>query len=222
MKSAEQRKQESLALLRQQKIPYLESLPVIETADFVRLRSAEEISRRAISCLLTIQLACDCHQQQNVEQSKLFMTGLLDQFGVRLFLTEKEKAVFNGTATRQDLTNMIWKYEAYWVLLWALGRVSELSYPMEICDCEKAIEVVSGCATFEEFVAAAQLRSIEEILDQADLIYRYDWACTNARIHGMPMPPGLNPEIVLERHWGLNWLIDADHGNDWDHVRCDT
>ena len=45
MKSAEQRKQESLALLRQQKIPYLESLPVIETADFVRLRSAEEISR---------------------------------------------------------------------------------------------------------------------------------------------------------------------------------
>ena len=59
MKSAEERKQQSIALLKEQGVPYIEHLPVIETADDVRLRSAEEIARRAICCLITIQLACD-------------------------------------------------------------------------------------------------------------------------------------------------------------------
>ena len=88
MKSAEERKQQSIALLKEQGVPYIEHLPGIETADEVRLRSGEEIARRAICCLITIQLACDLQNQQEVEDSRLFMTGLLDRFGVRLFLTE--------------------------------------------------------------------------------------------------------------------------------------
>ena len=51
MKSAEERKQQSIALLKEQGVPYIEHLPVIENADEVRLRSAEEIARRAICCL---------------------------------------------------------------------------------------------------------------------------------------------------------------------------
>ena len=72
MKSAEERKQQSIALLKEQGVPYIEHLPVIETADDVRLRSAEEIARRAICCLITIQLACDLQNQQDVEDSRLF------------------------------------------------------------------------------------------------------------------------------------------------------
>ena len=109
MKSAEERKQQSIALLKEQGVPYIEHLPVIETADNVRLRSAEEIARRAICCLITIQLACDIQNQQDVEDSRLFMTGLLDRLGVRLFLTEKEKAIFDGTSTEQDWVNMVRK-----------------------------------------------------------------------------------------------------------------
>ena len=214
MKSAEERKQQSIALLKEQGVPYIEHLPGIETADEVRLRSAEEIARRAICCLITIQLACDLQNQQEVEDSRLFMTGLLDRFGVRLFLTEKEKAIFEGTASEQDWVNMVWKYEAYWPLIWALGLIDSLDFPDQICDCQKA--------TFDEFMKDTSLRSIEEILDAADLIFRYDWACVDARIKGEPAPAGLNSEVVYERHWGLNWLIDADQQNDWDHVSCNT
>ena len=222
MKSAEERKQQSIALLKEQGVPYIEHLPVIETADNVRLRSAEEIARRAICCLITIQLACDIQNQQDVEDSRLFMTGLLDRFGVRLFLTEKEKAIFDGTSTEQDWVNMVWKYEAYWPLIWALGLVDSLAFPDQICDCQKAIEVVSTKATFDEFMKDVQLRPIDDILDEADLIFRYDWACVDARIKGEPAPAGLNSEVVYERHWGLNWLIDADGQNDWDLVSCNT
>ena len=217
MKSAEERKQQSIALLKEQGVPYIEHLPVIETADDVRLRSAEEIARRAICCLITIQLACDLQNQQDVEDSRLF-----DRFCVRLFLTEKEKAIFNDTATEQDWVNMVWKYEAYWPLIWALGLVDSLAFPDQICDCQKAIEVVSTKATFDEFMKDVQLRPIDDILDEADLIFRYDWACVDARIKGEPAPAGLNSEVVYERHWGLNWLIDVDGQNDWDHVSCNT
>ena len=62
----------------------------------------------------------------------------------------------------------------------------------------------------------------DDLLDEADLIFRYDWACVDARIKGEPAPAGLNSEVVYERHWGLNWLIDADGQNDWDLVSCNT
>ena len=219
MKSAEQRKLESNRLLQQQGIPYLDQYPVIDNADNVRLRSEEEISRRALCCLITIQLACDMQNSTKIDESVLYMTGLLDRFGVRPYLTEKEKRIFDKTATDQDLIDMIWKYESYWTLIWALGLIDELKYPSEICDCHKAIEVVSRCATFNEFVSRTHLRSIEEILDATDLYCRYSWACQDALENGKECPAHLNHEIVFERTWGLNWLIDADYRNNWDKVK---
>ena len=59
------------------------------------------------------------------------------------------------------------------------------------------------------------------ILDEADRIYRYDWACADARIKGRDAPAGLDPGVVVERHRMFNWLIrymDAA----WDDVRTDT
>lgn len=67
------------------------------------------------------------------------------------------------------------------------------------------------------------LRSIDEILDEADLIYRYHWACVDARIHRKNVPADLDSGVVFERHWGLNWLIGkgTDDGN-WDCVSTNT
>ena len=135
-------------------------------------------------------------------------------------LTPKERAVLEDCADSAAIINMVWKYEAYWVLLWALGIVDELSYPADIVDCVFAIKAVSSCDTFAEFMAKVQLRDSEEILDQADLIYRYDWACVNARLKQQDAPENLNSSIVVERHGALNWLIQAD--SDWDHPDVST
>ena len=70
----------------------------------------------------------------------------------------------------------------------------------------------------DDFMKKVKLRDISEILDEADLIFRYDWACIDARVHEEDAPAGLNPDVVYERHCGLNWLIDADGADDWDNV----
>ena len=61
--------------------------------------------------------------------------------------------------------------------------------------------------TFRNFWANANQRSLEELLDEDDLIYRYHWACVDARIHDQPAPASLDESVVLERRSGLDWLL---------------
>lgn len=220
MKNPEQRKQESILKLKTKAIPYIDWLPHIESSDDVIQRSAEHIAKRAIACLLMIQVACDLDRDQFDQETEDFIVDLLNKFEVVDELTVKEKNILNRSAAQQDIVNMIWKYEAYWVLLWALGIVDELKYPDEIADCDFAIEVVSRCRSLQEFMQQVKLRDIEEILDEADLIYRYDWACVDARLKQQNAPANLNASIVLERHGTLNWLIQGDA--DWDNPDVST
>jgi hypothetical protein len=37
---------------------------------------------------------------------------------------------------------------------------------------------------------------LDEILDQADLIYRYDWACVDARLKQQDAPENLNASLL--------------------------
>jgi len=59
LKTPEERKTASIQRLKKEGIPYIEHLPVIESAEQVRPRSLEEIARRAITSLLIIQAALD-------------------------------------------------------------------------------------------------------------------------------------------------------------------
>lgn len=218
---AVKRKERSIKILNQHNVPYIEHLPVIETSDQVRIRTKDEIAKRAIACLITIQLACDMSNGPD-EESKTFFENLLKKFDVMDCLTEDEKLFFTGEPDQQAIINMVWKYEAYWVLLWALGKVEELSYPSIICDCDFAIKAISECDSYEQFMKNIKLRDINEILDEADLIFRYDWACVDARVKGMEAPQELDAGVVVERHKACNWLIDYNQEDDWDNVSVNT
>lgn len=223
VREAQMRRARSIEILKAHNVPYIEHLPVIETSDCVRIRTAEEIARRAVACLFAIQVACDASNgRAGLKKSRKFFGDKLAEFGVEGFLTHKERKVFWEKCTNQEFCNMTWKYEAYWVLLWALGIVDQLDYPADGCDCEFAISAVADCDGMDAFMEKVHLRDISEILDEADLIFRYDWACVEARIHEEEAPAGLNPDVVVERHCGLNWLIDADGADDWDNVSTDT
>lgn len=220
MKTPQQRKEQSIEILKHRDIPYIDWLPMIESVEDVEVRTAESIAQRAIACLWVIQVACDIDNGKYNDEIKDFVLNVLAKMQVMDALTENEKAILHGDVSQQDVINMVWKYEAYWVLLWALGIVEELNYPENIVDCDFAIQAVVSAKTFEEFMAKVKLRDIEEILDQADLIYRYDWACVNARLKQEQAPAQLNSAVVVERHGALNWLIQSD--SDWDHPDVST
>jgi len=103
---------------------------------------------------------------------------------------------------------------------YVLGFVAQLGKPVQTCDVDFAAATVAG-RTRSEFIEDSRLRPIANILDQADLIYRYHWAVRNARIKGQQIPAALDPGVTEERHYALNWLIGYEE-RAWDDVTTDT
>ena len=67
-----------------------------------------------------------------------------------------------------------------------------------------------------------EIRDRQEILDEADLTLRYDWACVDARVKGEETPASLDGGVVMERHYAFNWLIGASDGAEWDEIQPTT
>lgn len=216
------RKQASIAYIRELGIPCLESMPELPPEEACKWKSQEDIARRAAALLIVIQYACDVAQGADLEESKDFIIELLRKFGVEDELTDNERELLEEqNPTSQTAINITWQYEAYWALIWALGLVEKLDFPDQVCDCDYAIRTVSECDSFDEFYRKTSLRSHEEILDEADRIYRLHWACVNSRIHDEEAPAGMNESIVMERRRGLFWMIGR-FDEAWDDISMDT
>ena len=218
MISAKERKEKTIAKLKEMGIATIDVLPEVEDSSQVKLKSLDEICARAIATLLSTQVACDINNN-NYEESKKYFDVLLDTFNVRDKLNSKEKKLFDGTYTDQDAIDVVWTYESYWALCYALGLIDSIEDASNICDTNLAISFVSKSKDFEDFKSKCKLRDIEEILDMLDLYYRYHWATTDNRMNPDTPIGNLNDEIVVERRRGLEWLfIDKD----WFDIPLDT
>ena len=210
---AAKRKERSDSLLRSQGIPVNQYLPVIETEAEAKRRTTEEVAYRALA-LLTVALKGEGLEQPVVEK-------LVKDYQLNDRLSPNETAfIQNESPRKQELVNFTWRYEAAWTLLWALGYIESLEKPDKICDVAKAVGIMKARAA-KQFISDARLRPLSEILDQADLIYRYHWAVVDARINNKPALSGIEPGVVMERHYALNWLIGY-MDQEWDDISTDT
>ena len=101
------------------------------------------------------------------------------------------------------------------MLIWALGMIEDISNPL--CRYDKNLKFIK--LLFEEsnnlndFKSKCKLRSQNEVLDMFDLYYRYYWACYQKALRPEVSIGDLNPESVMERKRGLEWLISPE--DDW-------
>jgi hypothetical protein len=208
---AADRKLRSQTILLSEGVPFIAWLPAIETTAKALKRSKEEVALRTL-CLCLVAAKGEGLEQEAVEQ-------VVESYGLRPRLSPKELAfVFDNSPTQHDRTQFIWRHEAAWTLLWALGFVAQLGKPAQICDVDFAARTVTE-RTASQFIKDSELRPIADILDQADLIYRYHWAVRDAQLKGRQIPAALNPDVTEERHYALNWLIMEEA---WDDVSTDT
>jgi hypothetical protein len=207
------RKQNSEAKLKRFGIPINPNLPIIESEANAKLRSPEEVAKRAVAlCAVALR-------GEEIEQEEVL--AFLRENGLWEAATPAEQAfLLNKAPLQNQQINFTWRYESLWVLLWALGHIQSLSYPSSTCDVALAVSYITDTPT-EQFINQAKLRPIAEILDEADLIYRYDWAVVDARLRQVEMPGNLHSGVVYERHYALNWLVGY-LDQDWDNVTTDT
>lgn len=209
---AEARKQRSTEKLIAEGVPYLESLPVIETVAEARPPSADAVARRFCALMVVTDRALGADYKENDK--------LRAALGGRAVFAKSELTFLGDTSpSREEIANASWVCERAVPLAWALGGLTSLSRPEKEVDVDRLYDLI-----FKDdgrgLVANATLRPTAEILDAADLNYRCDWACVEARVQNRDAPARLNGEIVGEWHWGFNWLIGQD--SDWDKISTDT
>lgn len=219
MTTPQERKERSEQKILKKGIGINKYLPMIPPSNTVKLRDIDDVCKRAIAALLSIQIAFEI-SNQNYKDVKFFI-DLMDNFNVRNCLNPKEQNLVNAMFSQQDVTDVVWEYECYWSLVWALGLIDNIEDAGSVCDCEKAVHLVADCGDFEEFKSKCRMRDVEEILDMLDLYYRYHWATVQHRWIDDKLPIGnLNEEVVYERRRGLEWLIsDTDN---WFDISLDT
>lgn len=185
----------------------------LDPADQISIRTKDEIIDRAIAL---------CYLELKSEKAdKKTLKEFAKKYNVMEKLTAAEKEFAdNDFPSSQQLTDANWRAEGYHVLLWTLGYIDTLIYPDKLCDVASDVKHLFSRSE-KQFREQTKLRSKTEILDQADLILRLDWACVNARVSNEPVPGNLDKGVVYERHYTLNWLIRW-MDQEWDSISTDT
>jgi hypothetical protein len=206
------RKDRSEALLKAKGVRINASLPVIESQAEARFRSPREVADRLLA--LTIAAV----KGEGLEQ-EIVERVVEERRAKPLFSPHELAFIDDPDPSQRDRIQFSWRYEAAWVLLWAL-RLTEipLGLPHRICDVGLIAKTVRDSAD----LARSGLRPAKVLLDEADLIYRCHWAVRQAQLDGVETSGDLQPGVTLERHYALNWLIGYRDGCDWDDVSTDT
>ena len=222
---AVERRNKSMALLRDRHIYVTPWLPLLWERAEEPGRTLEEVCRRA-AALLIVSLYSECRvgEHMSYEESREFVNPIIESYGAEeSFFSPEEWTYLNDpNSTEQTQIQYAWQYENLWVMEWALGLTDDLFWPTRICDVPQSVRIMREYPSMEELTAAARLRPRKELLSQADLIYRLHWACVDARVMGMPAPQELEEGVVMERHRALFWLAGCDEMCPWDDVDLST
>jgi len=181
-----------------------------------RVREAQEIARRSLALFGVIGLALRSPREE--------VLGWLKQASLWSELSPLELAYAESLSpTDRQRINASWRSEALLVLLWALGLVEQMPALNEQCDTSKFQAILPPFAdiTVDAFIASAQRRSEDVLLDMAADLLDAHWSARDALIHGKAMPAHLDIGIIQERHHAINWVIGYE-GLPWDEVPTDT
>lgn len=211
--SPDLRKRKTESYLVSKKVPVNPFLPVIEGSHEARFRTSQDVAKRIIVLYNLSAFGRGADRGKVVERLKA--ANVLDHLSAaeKVFLDAK-------SSTQQQRMRAAWRIEAVLPLLWSLGKVDALDFPVATCDVNALSALIPDSKDSAEFIRTAKLRKPDILLDQVDLVYRTHWAVRDAQLNGRPVPAGLLWGVVAERHHALNWL--TGYVEDWDDVSTDT
>jgi hypothetical protein len=210
---ASERKKRSIGILKSEKVPHIAHLPVIADDEQVTLRATEEVAKRAMALYWIAKRA----EGTSFDDYR----AKIAQYQLQDAVTEDEWEFAEDDDPPEYITvKFSQRLESYWLLIWALHLINNLKRPDSFCNPVHAAEIIESRSP-EQFILDSNLRDKSEILDAADLHYRYHWAVVDADLYGKKPPRGLEAAVVYERHYALNWLIQRNN-QVWDEVETDT
>lgn len=213
------RRDRSIARLKKAGVPYMEHLPCEVMDREAVIKDLAVIVRRA-TALFAVALYSEVLLSENPDREEAldYVSKVTEAYHIEDEFTPMERAYLGNPEPKQhDCIQFLWRYECCAVLLWALG-IDELPYPSRICNVPFIARLFFEHKDEGTILGLGKVRKREEILDEADLTLRYDWACVDARVNGREAPASLEGGVVMERHYAFNWLIGGSDGAAWDEI----
>ena len=211
-----ERKARSERILQERTIKINKHLPFIESEQETIIRNAQEIAQRVSVLAVVNMVSFDSIEAEEAIE-------YLKKYGLFELLTPDERDLLTNP-TQEKKTRESWKAEGIYVLLWALKIQDELNFPdtmVMLNEMDPDRYPFTENKDPNDFINANdKTRAKSEILDANDLYYRLDWACVDARLNNRKIT-GVNPGVVYERHYALNWLVNY-MDQSWDDISCDT
>jgi len=217
------------AILQEGKTPTPAYPLYINDETHTKLREARDVARRAL-VLSAVTLRADGGSREKAVE-------VLEQRKLWDYVSPEERAFLEADEVDiEQAQKLLWRLEALWVLVWALGEIDELDWPSQMCDVQALVTLLMIFEDNDDFIANAKLRDTSEILDATHLTMLTHWAIRDAWIQHRPIPMDLDWSsdaemvsvqqcptvgVIAERHHALNWLTcfqDAD----WDDVDTPT
>jgi len=212
--NSQERKDITNKFLEGKKIPTLANLPLVEDYTIARFRDEREIARKSVVLYGLLFVA---HKEKSAQE----MISYYKKYDLWSSVSPNERQYLeNENRTSQEDNIMSWRIECLNVLLWSLGSVHTLAFPTELCDFSNYDNLPNINADPTAWINNARLRDTEEILNETDLIYRLHWAVRDASLNGKAIPANLDQDVIMERHFALNWLVM--YADEWDDITTDT
>ncbi|MDE7397942.1 MAG: DUF4272 domain-containing protein [Oscillospiraceae bacterium] len=225
MTDAESRKQHSEQFLAKSGVIVDTSFPVFISDEQARIKSHEEIARRAIAAFLTAQVAIGICNDEDLQKSVAVFGYLLDKHNARDELTPDERRYFDpehcGEIPYEDAFEMQWRVERCMPLFWALGMTDgDLDYPSRITDTDEIAKTICSAKDLSEIIGIVDDLDAGEILSNADTCMRMHLACVQSRELSDPEIKGdLDSDVVSEQYFGFCWMVGALESDDWDNPK---
>ncbi|SBV52320.1 hypothetical protein XBLMG947_3115 [Xanthomonas bromi] len=213
-----QRRAQQRSRLTAQGIRVPPSLPPVPGEAEARVRDAAQVGQRMMALFavaLRAEILAAGDTPPSLDEVEVRLPGVADA------LSPQERAFFAEAAPdAQALANFGWRYEGLAILQWALGLADSLPEPTALCDvplaAQRALDNAEPAAR-----AALALRPLPDLLDALDRHLRLHWVVRQAGQSGQPVPAGIVPGVVYERHYALNWLLHFEDA-EWDEVDTPT
>ena len=207
-------KSQTEILLESLNIPFYDRVSLLEKLQESEIRSSQSIAQR----ILILTYLCYI---SDVPEDRFKIIEFLKKENLWNSVTDDEQKLFlKGKLTEQERINISWRSEGVWLLLFIINKIEKIELPQKEIEMDKIFDQIPDFMTgTEEYIKSALLRPRAEILELSDLIYRLHWALRDVQLNnGSPL--NLNPGILFERHYAINWVTDSSLN--WDDIKTDT
>ena len=187
--------------------------------DETDVRDVNSIAQRAIISAIMAKCAFDLYEAENQEEIKQNSLQILEKFNLQEHLFGSELDVLNKDFDEPLCNTIGWRYEAANALLWSIGLVDDIvsaDWPEDVeFELNKVFNLVTTYNTFDDFIAACNLKQEYELQDAFQLYWYYHWNIRDGRIFGN-IPESISCDVVMERRRALEWLLYSAESNDGD------